>query len=137
MKKGFIAGNFDVLHPGYIQMFKECRQQCDHFTVLLHIDPSFERPQKLKPILSVTERREMLLSLRQIDDVIPYLTEANLLGIMQQSDFNIRFLGDDYQHRVDYTGYGLPFEIYFLNRDHGWSTTKFKEMIATSLNKTK
>ncbi len=137
MKKGFIAGNFDVLHPGYIQMFKECRQQCDHFTVLLHIDPSFERPQKLKPILSVAERREMLLSLRQIDDVIPYLTEVNLLEIMQQSDFNIRFLGDDYQHRVDYTGYGLPFEIYFLNRDHGWSTTKFKEMIAASLNKTK
>ncbi len=137
MKKGFIAGNFDVLHPGYIQMFKECRQQCDHFTVLLHIDPSFERPQKLKPILSVTERSEMLLSLRQIDDVIPYLTEVNLLEIMQQSDFNIRFLGDDYQHRVDYTGYGLPFEIYFLNRDHGWSTTKFKEMIAASLNKTK
>lgn len=137
MKKGFIAGNFDVLHPGYIQMFKECRQQCDHFTVLLHIDPSFERPQKLKPILSVAERSEMLLSLRQIDDVIPYLTEVDLLGIMQQSDFNIRFLGDDYQHRVDYTGYGLPFEIYFLNRDHGWSTTKFKEMIAASLNKTK
>ncbi len=137
MKKGFIAGNFDVLHPGYIQMFKECRQQRDHFTVLLHIDPSFERPQKLKPILSVTERSEMLLSLRQIDDVIPYLTEADLLGIMQQSDFNIRFLGDDYQHRVDYTGYVLPFEIYFLNRDHGWSTTKFKEMIAASLNKTK
>ena len=137
MKKGFIAGNFDVLHPGYIQMFKECLQQCDHFTVLLHIDPSFERPQKLKPILSVAERREMLLSLRQIDDVIPYLTEVNLLEIMQQSDFNIRFLGDDYRHRVDYTGYGLPFEIYFLNRDHGWSTTKFKEMIAASLNKTK
>lgn len=137
MKKGFIAGNFDVLHPGYIQMFKECRQQCDHFTVLLHIDPSFERPQKLKPILSVAERSEMLLSLRQIDDVIPYLTETDLLGIMQQSDFNIRFLGDDYRHRVDYTGYGLPFEIYFLNRDHGWSTTKFKEMIAASLNKTK
>ena len=137
MKKGFIAGNFDVLHPGYIQMFKECRQQCDHFTVLLHIDPSVERPQKLKPILSVTERSEMLLSLRQIDDVIPYLTEVDLLEIMQQSDFNIRFLGDDYQCRIDYTGYGLPFEIYFLNRDHRWSTTKFKEMIAASLNKTK
>ena len=22
MKKGFIAGNFDVIHPGYIKMFK-------------------------------------------------------------------------------------------------------------------
>ncbi|MGB2475960.1 MAG: adenylyltransferase/cytidyltransferase family protein, partial [Flavobacteriaceae bacterium] len=40
MKKGFIAGNFDVLHPGYIQLFKECKKQCDLFIVLLHSDPS-------------------------------------------------------------------------------------------------
>jgi len=24
-KKGIIAGNFDVIHPGYIKMFKECK----------------------------------------------------------------------------------------------------------------
>ena len=137
MKKGFIAGNFDVLHPGYIKMFQECKSQCDHLTVLLHIDPSFERPHKLKPILTVDERREMLLSLKAVDAIQTYLTEKDLLDLMLLSDFNIRFLGDDYEGRIDYTGYGMSFEIYFLNREHGWSTTKFKEMIAASLNKTK
>ena len=24
-KIGIIAGNFDVIHPGYIKMFKECK----------------------------------------------------------------------------------------------------------------
>ena len=38
----------------------------------------------------------------------------------------IRFLGEDYINRTDYTGYGLPPKIIFLKRDHGWSTTKFK-----------
>ena len=44
MKKGVIAGNFDVIHPGYIAMFKQCKANCDEFIVLLHSDPSIERP---------------------------------------------------------------------------------------------
>ena len=52
MVKGIIAGNFDVIHPGYIEMFKECALNCDSLIVLLHTDPSIERPHKLKPILS-------------------------------------------------------------------------------------
>ena len=52
MKKGFIAGNFDFLHPGYIKLFKECKANCDHFTILLQTDPSIERPEKLKPIFN-------------------------------------------------------------------------------------
>ena len=50
MIRGFIAGNFDVIHPGYIKTFKECKENCDHFTILLHSDPTIERPNKLKPI---------------------------------------------------------------------------------------
>lgn len=52
MKKGVIAGNFDVLHPGYIAMFKEMKENCTCLIVLLHTDPSIERPHKLRPILS-------------------------------------------------------------------------------------
>ena len=59
MNKGIIAGNFDVIHPGYILTFKECKENCDHFTILLHSDPTIERPSKLKPILSVDERIEI------------------------------------------------------------------------------
>ena len=51
MIKGVIAGNFDVIHPGYIKTFRECKENCDHFTILLHSDPTIERPSKLsKPI---------------------------------------------------------------------------------------
>ena len=35
-KKGIIAGNFDVIHPGYIRMFKEAKEHCNHLTVALH-----------------------------------------------------------------------------------------------------
>ena len=72
MKKGVIAGNFDVIHPGYIAMFKEAKKYCNCLIVLLHTNPAIERPHKLQPILSLEDRREMLMSLRQVSDVFSY-----------------------------------------------------------------
>ena len=78
MMKGVIAGNFDVIHPGYIKMFKECAENCECLVVLLHSDPSIERPHKIKPILTVKERTEMLLELKSVCEVIDYTYEAQL-----------------------------------------------------------
>ena len=132
MKKGVIAGNFDVIHPGYIAMFKERKQNCDCLIILLHTDPSIERPHKLKPILSDDERKELLLSIKYIDDVIRYTYEEQLLDLLTVGEFDIRFLGDDYIGKP-FTGDNLKIPIHYLNRDHGWSTTKFKKLIAASL----
>jgi glycerol-3-phosphate cytidylyltransferase len=136
MKTGVIAGNFDVIHPGYIYMFEECKANCDHFMVLLHIDPSIERPDKLKPILSLYERVKILHSISMIDFVYPYDTEAELLGILTDLKPDVRFLGDDYIGKP-FTGDNLNIPIHYLNRDHGWSTTKFKQLIAKSLKNEK
>ena len=128
MKKGIIAGNFDVIHPGYVAMFKECKANCDSFIVLLHTDPSIERPEKLKPILSTLDRIEMLRCFRQIDDVKTYETEAELYELIKEVNPDIRFLGDDYKDK-DYTGKDLNIPVHWIGRDHGWSTTKFKLQI--------
>ena len=133
MKKGVIAGNFDVLHPGYIKMFKEMGLHCDVLIVLLHTDPSIERPHKLKPILTSDERKEMLLQIRPIAEVVRYTYEEQLLNLLKYGEFNIRFLGDDYIGKP-FTGDNLPIEIHYLNRDHGWSTTKYKQLISKSIN---
>jgi|SRR6056300_533919 glycerol-3-phosphate cytidylyltransferase len=122
---GIIAGNFDVIHPGYIKTFRECKSYCNRFLILLHIDPSVERPEKLKPILSVSERTEMLLALRDIDGVYTYNTESELVDLIKGINPDIRFLGDDYIGKT-YTGFELDIPIHYLDRSHGWSTTKFK-----------
>tara|TARA_Y200000002_G_scaffold225029_1_gene185805 strand:- start:380 stop:802 length:423 start_codon:yes stop_codon:yes gene_type:complete len=132
--KGIIAGNFDVIHPGYIKMFKECSEKCDKLYVLLHSDPSIERNHKLPPILSVEERSEILLSLRFIDEILVYTYESELYNILKKGEFDIRFLGDDYINQP-YTGDDLKIPIHFLDRSHGWSTTKFKNLIANSVKK--
>jgi glycerol-3-phosphate cytidylyltransferase len=132
MIRGVIAGNFDVIHPGYIAMFDECKKHCDRLIVCLHEDPSIERPEKLKPILHWSDRIKILESLTQVDFVFLYGTEADLYEALVKGDFDVRFLGDDYVGKT-YTGYELNIPIHYLNRDHGWSTTKYKQLIANSL----
>ena len=127
-KIGIIAGNFDIIHPGYVAMFKECKDNCDKFVVLLHSDPSIERPEKLKPILDTLERVEMLRCFRQIDDVKTYETEAELYELIKEVNPDVRFLGEDYKDK-DYTGKDLNIPVHWIGRDHGWSTTRFKLQI--------
>jgi glycerol-3-phosphate cytidylyltransferase len=132
MKIGVIAGNFDVIHPGYIYMFNECVLSCDELVVLLHDDPSIERPEKLKPILSVEERMLILKSLKHVDRVFTYNTESELYKLLTEIKPDVRFLGDDYINKP-FTGDDLDIRIYYLDRSHGWSTTKYKKMIAETL----
>ena len=128
---GVIAGNFDVIHPGYIYLFNECKAQCTALIILLHEDPSIERPEKLKPILNTQERIMILSSLSQVDQIITYELESDLYNLLSELKIDIRFLGDDYKNK-SFTGDELNIPIYFLDRSHGWSTTKFKNKIAES-----
>ena len=128
MKRGFIAGNFDVIHPGYIMMFQECNENCDHFTVLLHSDPSIERPNKLKPILSTQERIQILSSIKYIHEVSTYTYESELYDLIKNGNFSVRFLGDDYKDK-DYTGKDLDLKIIWIDRNHSYSTTRLKKLI--------
>lgn len=128
MKRGFIAGSFDLIHPGYIDMFIDCKKVCDFLIIGLHEDPSIERNEKLKPILSVTDRVKILTSIRYIDSVCVYSTEKELINLLKDILPDVRFLGGDYIGK-SYTGFELNIPIHYLNRNHGWSTTKLKQKI--------
>jgi glycerol-3-phosphate cytidylyltransferase len=135
MRIGVIAGNFDVIHPGYVKMFKECQQNCDQLIILLHDDPTLERPEKLKPILTTDERREMLDYVVKGCMILTYNTEAELKFLIQSIDPDVRFLGDDYVGK-GFTGNDLGTYIHFINRTHHkWSTTKYKKLIADEVQR--
>lgn len=136
MKIGFIAGAFDIIHPGYIYMFREAKNNCDFLIVALHTDPTIENPNKLKPILSIRERKEILYNIKGIDLVLVYETEAELITILKSTDPDIRFLGDDYVDKK-ITGKELSIPIHFIDRNHGWSSTKLKKLIFDEVNNLK
>tara|TARA_B100000475_G_scaffold10216_1_gene8079 strand:- start:1278 stop:2030 length:753 start_codon:yes stop_codon:yes gene_type:complete len=129
--KGIIAGAFDVIHPGYIRMFADAKQHCNHLTVALHEDPSMARPHKLKPVQTVEERKEILKAIKYVDDVVVYQAEDTFLSYLY--DYDIRFLGTDYKDGT-YSGKELDIDIVWLDREgHNYSSTKLKTDIFKSI----
>ena len=125
---GFTAGNFDLLHPGYIYTFETAKQHCDWFVVFLQKDPSLHRKSKYKPVVPLYERYKTLMSIRYIDEVFVYQTEKELLELISIIKPSIRILGEDYLGKP-FTGDDLPIKVIYTTRSHDWSTTKIKDLI--------
>ena len=125
---GFTAGNFDLLHPGYIYTFETAKQHCDRFLVFLHTDPSETRNTKYKPVVPLYERYKTLMAIRYIDDVYMYSTEEQLYGLIKFHKPDIRILGEDYIGKK-FTGDDLPPKVIYTTRSHEWSTTRIKDLI--------
>ena len=130
---GFTAGNFDLLHPGYIYTFETAKKHCDRFLVFLHTDPSETRNTKYKPVIPLYERYKTLMAIRYIDDVYMYQTEEELYGLIKFWKPDIRILGEDYINSdgtpKPFTGDDLPPRVIYTTRSHGWSTTRIKDLI--------
>ena len=127
-KLGFTAGNFDLLHPGYIYTFEEAKRHCEKFIIFLHRDPSLHRKSKYKPVIPPWDRYKALMSIKYIDDVYMYNDEEELLKLIKFFKPDVRILGEDYIGR-DFTGSDLPIDIIYTSRSHNWSTTKLKDLI--------
>lgn len=125
---GMVAGNFDLLHPGYILTFEEAKQHCDKFVVFLQRDPSLHRKSKYKPVIPPYDRYKALMAIKYIDEVYMYQTEEELYELIKWLQPDVRILGEDYIGKP-FTGDDLPPKIVYTTRSHGWSTTKLKDKI--------
>ena len=127
--RGVVAGAFDLIHPGYVKMFEDARKHCTHLTVALHENPNTEN-NKLSPTQTIEEREQILMALENVDDVRTYNSEYALSEYLKVGKFDVRFLGDDYKDKEEYTGKDLDLKVVFLDRSHGYSTTKLKKKIS-------
>ena len=127
-KIGFTAGNFDLLHPGYIYTFETAKEHCDYFMVFLQRDPSETRFTKYKPVVPLYERYKTLMSIKYIDEVVCYDDEDDLLRLIEFYKPDVRILGEDYICKR-FTGDHLSIDVIYTTRSHGWSTTKIKDLI--------
>ncbi len=128
-KVGVIASCFDLFHAGHVLALYEAKKECDRLVVALQSDPTIDRPDKNKPIQGMFERYVQVRACAYVDDIVPYDTEADLLNLLTGYDWDIRFLGDDYYGRTDYTGYGLDIPIYYLSRKHDYSSSALRAKI--------
>jgi len=129
-KVGVTVGAFDLCHAGHMLVFKECKTVCDYLIVGLHTDPTLDRPEKNKPVMSVEERKVILESVRYIDEIFTYDRESELYNILKKNEygFDVRIIGDDWKGK-EYTGHDLPLDVYFNSRAHNFSTSALRDRI--------
>lgn len=131
---GIIAGAFPLIHPGYVEMFRQAKQYCNRLVIALHVDPSIEHPEKKSPVFSEDERATILRAMRDVDSVISYRDENQLVELLEMLTPDVRFLGDDYLDKP-ITGAELSIPIVYIERTTGWSTTRLMQEIQIACHK--
>ena len=130
MKKGITFGAFDLFHAGHVLMLEEAKTVCDHLIVCIQSDPSLDREEKNKPVQSIIEREIQVSGCRFVDEVIIYDTEVDLLNIIDQIDWDVRIIGEEYKDK-DFTGRNLTLErCYFNKRPHSFSSSELRERVS-------
>ena len=135
MKKGITFGAFDLFHAGHVLMLQEAKTVCDYLIVCIQTDPSIDRKSKNTPVQSLIEREIQVTACKYVDEVLVYETEADLLKILEETDWDVRILGDEYKDK-EFTGRDQYHDkCYFNKRPHTFSSSELRERVAYKENK--
>ena len=130
MKKGITFGAFDLFHAGHVLMLEEAKTVCDYLIVCIQSDPSLDREEKNKPVQSVIEREIQVSGCRYVEEVIIYEKEIDLLNIIDQVNWDVRIIGEEYKDK-DFTGRDLTLErCHFNKRPHSFSSSELRERVS-------
>ena len=132
MKVGVTFSTFDLLHAGHIKMLEEAKRVCDYLIVGLQLDPSIDRAEKNAPTQTIIERYIQLKGCIHVDEIVPYVTENDLLDILQSFKIDVRIVGDEYLEK-QYTGRSYceekGIEVYYNSRDHRFSSSGLRKQV--------
>jgi rfaE bifunctional protein nucleotidyltransferase chain/domain len=100
---GLCHGCFDLVHPGHMEHFEECRQYCDILVVSITAD-AFINKGPGRPVFDQGRRAAFLAALRPIDAVF-IAHEPTALSVIDLIQPDLYFKGVDYSdHAADITG---------------------------------
>jgi D-beta-D-heptose 7-phosphate kinase/D-beta-D-heptose 1-phosphate adenosyltransferase len=128
--KIFVNGCFDILHPGHMRLLKFAKSHGS--TLIVGID-SDVRVKAIKgnnrPINNQDFRKEMLLSIRYVDDVIIFNSDLELKSLIKEINPSIMIIGSDWKNK-SIIGSEFVKKIIFFDRIENYaSTTIIKNII--------
>ena len=135
MKVGITFSTFDLFHAGHVKMIEEAKSKCEYLIVGLQLDPSIDRPNKNKPTQSIIERYVQLRACKYIDEIIPYVSENDLIDVLSSFKIDLRIIGEEYKDK-DFTGKeyckNKGIEIYYNKREHRFSSSALRKQVSNS-----
>lgn len=133
---GITFSTFDLFHAGHVKMLEEAKSQCDYLIIGLQLDPSIDRAKKNKPTQSIIERYIQLKGSKHVDEIVPYVTEADLEDILRSFKVDVRIIGDEYKDK-QYTGKDYcdtkGIKTYYNSRDHRFSSTELRKQVKKTI----
>lgn len=124
VKSVFVNGTFDVLHPGHVRLLSYAKSLGDRLFVAIDSD---RRVRELKgnsrPINNSSERKEMLLALKSVDEVETFDSNEELCMWIKQIRPYIMVVGSDYKNK-EVIGSEFARHLIFYDRIEQYSTTQ-------------
>lgn len=126
MKKVWVNGTFDVLHPGHIKLLEFAKSQGDHLAVGLDTDERITKNKgEGRPVHTLEHRLFAISSIKYVDEVFAFSSDDELRDLMSAYKPNIHVIGSDYvgtPHKI--IGLGIPDDIVFFDRVWDYSSSR-------------
>ena len=84
MKIAVVSGGFDPIHSGHIDYISEAKKNADYLIVALNSD-NWLSEKKGKPFMEFSERKQILESIKYVDEVIDFDdSDGSCIGALEK-----------------------------------------------------
>ena len=125
MRTVITYGTYDLLHQGHIRLLKRARALGDYLIVGLSTDEFNWNEKRKKSFFPYEARKEILLALRYVDEVIPEENWEQKKTDVHKYDASVFVIGDDWKGKFDFLK-DEGCEVVYLSRTPDISTTQIK-----------
>ena len=95
---GYTTGVFDLFHVGHLNVLRKSKELCNNLVVGITTDELTIEMKDRKPIIPFSERQEIVKSIKYVDEVVPKVTNDNILDVWETLRFDVLFKGDDWKN---------------------------------------
>ena len=133
---GLLMGVFDLFHIGHLRLMRRAKEQCTYLRVGILSDELVMKFKQKRPVISLSERMEIVAAIREVDEVIAVTDDPSRLLEWDRRPFDCFFSGDDYTgnpywewEREELRKRGS--DIVFFPYTKEQSTTKIRQKLET------
>jgi D-beta-D-heptose 7-phosphate kinase/D-beta-D-heptose 1-phosphate adenosyltransferase len=118
----WVNGCFDILHIGHVRMLEFAKSLGDKLIVGIDSDNRVKKSKgSERPINTQENRKEMLMSIKFVDDVVIFDSDSSLVEEISKSEACVIVVGLEYKDK-GVIGSHLA-EVEYFDRIGGFSTT--------------
>ena len=122
--KVLVTGCFDVVHIGHIRMLEHAKSLGTTLFVAIDDDERVKKDKgESRPFNNVLERKEFLLALKPVDNVVIFSSDIDLEEVCRIYKPDIRVVGGDWYGK-NIVGAKYCKKVIYFDKIPGYSTTR-------------